>query len=32
MAGPRGARGEEGGAQEARGRGASHQPRAVLGE
>lgn len=32
VAGPRGSRGEEGGAQEARGSGACHQPRAVLGE
>lgn len=32
MAGPRGARGEEGGTQEAGGGGTGHQPRAVLGE
>lgn len=32
VVGPRGARGEEGGAQEAGGGGAGHQPRAVLGQ
>lgn len=32
VAGPRGARGEEGGAQEAGGGGACHQPGAVLGQ